>query len=175
MVNASIHFSHQSISLGTFKHSFCTPKHIVRYMRTFNFTPKYITWHIRTFIFTPLHNRLHAQAFAFHTKTYHHDRVEFGVYKTWASSDVCNLCVMFHVVRSSGEFDARSALAVNTANRLCYSHKRTLARRALHARCALGVCIGARRNDTKYTTQNLAATPCWKSWIVTIVSTMEEE
>ena len=47
---------------------------------------------------------------------------------------------------------------MNTANRLCYSHKRILSRRALHARCALGVCIGTRRHDAKFTARNMAAT-----------------
>ena len=94
---------------------------------------------------------------------YHHHRVVFRVYKAWASSDVCHSCVTFRANNSFTKFEARSTQAVNTANRLCYSHKWTLSRQALHARCSLGVCIGVRHHDTKYTARNMAAISYIKS------------
>ena len=130
MVHANIHSAHQSISHGTYKHSFshqsilhdtykhslCTPKHITWYIRTFIFTPRYITGYIRTYI-------LHTKAYCIaHTK---HSYCT-PVYKTRSSFELCHLCVRFHTVCSINTSDARNAQTVSTENSFCYSHMRVL-------------------------------------------------
>ena len=80
-------------------------------------------------------------------------------------TDVCRSCVAFHVVRSFDTSDARSAQAVSTANCFCYSHKRTLSRRALQCEmrtwglhwCATSWC---RVHRTKYGCHNWSNKNC---------------
>ena len=94
---------------------------------------------------------------------YHHHRVVFRVYKAWASSDICRLCVVFHVVCS---FDISRSVphglwvpqntTVTATNGLCHDKLCT-------ARCALGVFIGVQHHDAEYTAQIMAATSYIKS------------
>ena len=69
-VHANIHFAHQSILQSTNKHSFS-----------------------RQSISCITH-----KTFILQTKENHHGRVKLGVYKTKASSNICQKCTIFHIL-----------------------------------------------------------------------------
>ena len=66
------------------------------------------------------------ETFILHTKVYHHGRVDFGIYKSRASSVVCHSCVIFHIVLPWEKLEARDAQIVSTAHYLCYRNKRSV-------------------------------------------------
>ena len=106
---------------------FCTPKHTTQYLWRFLLQTK--AYHTaQSNIHFGHQGILHGKckAFILHTKAYDHDRVEFRGYKTQAISDVCHLCVKFHIVCSFNKFEARTAQAVIPACCFCYSHKQYL-------------------------------------------------
>ena len=97
--------------------------------------PLYITWYQQTFIWhtkafyielTNIHfahqsiSHVTHETFTLHTKVYHQDRVEFVVYTTQASSNICHSCIIFQIVCPVGNFVVCDSRAASTVSCFCY-------------------------------------------------------
>ena len=100
VVHTNINCAHHSILRGTYKHSLCTPQHIVWYVQTFI---------VHTIAYRVVHTNIHYahhiiwhcihKTFIVHTIAYciAHAKHSYytPVYKTWLVLEICHSCVRF--------------------------------------------------------------------------------
>ena len=97
-------------------------------------TTQHIAWHTHAFIF-------HARAYYMTCTKHAHctpkfivvEEIKLQVYNTQTSTDICDLCLIFHVIHPIGKAKAHNAQAVSTASYFCYRHEHNLSYQALHA------------------------------------------